>query len=89
MRLNSIFVSSGPQYSYSNININSQRELRRSMYMSLSDMTHAWLDVTRNAGITRIVRMSYRSKTYTWNDVIRVKRSMIRGFQRKQYLNLL
>jgi hypothetical protein len=27
-------------------------------------MTHAGLDVTRNAGIARIVRMLYRSKTY-------------------------
>jgi len=26
------------------------------------------------------MHMSYRSKTYTWNDVILVKRSMIRGF---------
>ena len=43
-------------------------------------MTHAWLDVMRNAGIARIVHMSYRSKTYTWNDVILVKRSMIRVF---------
>jgi len=43
-------------------------------------MTYAWLDVTRNAGIARIVRMSYRSKTYTWNDVILVKTSMIRVF---------
>jgi len=40
-------------------------------------MTHAWLDMTRNAGIARIVRMAYRSKTYTWNDIILVKRSMI------------
>jgi len=36
--------------------------------------------VTRNAGIARIMHMSYRSKTYTWNDVILVKRSMIRVF---------
>jgi len=36
--------------------------------------------VTRNAGIARIMRMSYRSKTYTWNDVILVKGSMIREF---------
>ena len=28
----------------------------------------------------RAMHMSYRSKTYTWNDVILVKRSMIRGF---------
>jgi len=43
-------------------------------------MTYAWLDVTRNTGIARIMRMSYRSKTYTWNNVILVKRSMIRVF---------
>jgi len=43
-------------------------------------MTYAWFDVTRNAGIARILHMSYRSKTYTWNDVILVKRSMIRVF---------
>ena len=41
-------------------------------------MTYAWFDVSRNAGIARIMHMSYRSKTYTWNDVILVKRSMIR-----------
>ena len=41
-------------------------------------MTYAWFDVTRNAGIARIMHVSYRSKTYTWNDVILVKRSMIR-----------
>ena len=40
-------------------------------------MTYAWFDVTRNAGIARIMHMSYRCKTYTWNDVILVKRSMI------------
>ena len=43
-------------------------------------MTYAWFDVTRNAGIARIMLVSYRSKTYTWNDVILVKRSMIRVF---------
>ena len=42
-------------------------------------MTCAWFDVTRNAEIARIMHMSYRSKTYTWKDVILVKRSMIRG----------
>jgi len=36
--------------------------------------------VTRNAVIARIMHMSYRSKTYTWNEVILVKRSMIRVF---------
>jgi len=30
----------------------------------------------------RIMHMPYRSKTYTWNDVILVKRSMIRVFSR-------
>jgi len=43
-------------------------------------MTYAWFDVTCNAEIARIMHMSYRSKTYTWNDVILVKRSMIRVF---------
>jgi len=43
-------------------------------------MTYEWFDVTRNAGIARIINMSYRSKTYTWNNVILVKRSMIRVF---------
>jgi len=42
-------------------------------------MTCAWFDVTRDAGIARIMHMSYRSKTYTWNDVILIKRSMIWG----------
>jgi len=41
-------------------------------------MTYACFDVARNAGIARIMHMSYRSKAYTWNDVILVKRSMIR-----------
>jgi len=43
-------------------------------------MTYAWFDVMRNAGIAQIMHMSYCSKTYTWNDVILVKRSMIRVF---------
>ena len=43
-------------------------------------MTYAWFDVTRNAGIARTMHISYRSKTYTWNDVILVKISMIRVF---------
>jgi len=51
-------------------------------------MTHAWLDVMRNAEIARIVRMSYRSKTYTWNDEILVKRSMIRVFLKVQFLTV-
>jgi len=37
-------------------------------------MTYAWFDVTRNAGKARIMHMSYRSKTYTWNDVILVEK---------------
>ena len=48
--------------------------------MSYSDMTYAWFDVTRNAGIARIMHMSYRCKTNTWNNVSLVKRSMIRVF---------
>jgi len=32
----------------------------------------------------RTMHMSYRSKTYTWNDVILVKRSMIRVFSSTQ-----
>jgi len=40
-------------------------------------MTYAWFDVTRNAGIARIMHMPYRSKTYTWNDVILVKRIIV------------
>jgi hypothetical protein len=39
-------------------------------------MTYACFDATRNAGIARIMHMSYRSKTYIWNNVILVKRSM-------------
>jgi len=34
------------------------------MYMSYSDMTYAWFDVTRNAGIARIMHMSYHCMTY-------------------------
>ena len=40
-------------------------------------MTYAWFDVTRNSGIARIMHMSYCSKTYTWNDVILVKRIIV------------
>ena len=43
-------------------------------------MIYAWFDVKRKAGIARFMHMSYRSKAYTWNDVIVVKRSMIRVF---------
>ena len=46
-------------------------------------MTYALFDVTRNAGIARIIHMSYRCKTYTWKDVILVKRSMIEVFLMK------
>jgi len=43
-------------------------------------MTYAWFEVMRNAGIAQIMHMSYCSKTYTWNNIILVKRSMIRVF---------
>ena len=51
-------------------------------------MTYAWLDVTRNTGIARIMHMLCRSKTYTWKDVILVKRSMIRGFSPSTYITM-
>jgi len=35
------------------------------------------------------MHMSYRSKTYTWNDVILVKRSMIRVFFNRVTFKLL
>ena len=35
------------------------------------------------------MRMSYRSKTYAWNDVILVKRSMIRVFYSRYVRQLL
>ena len=41
-------------------------------------MTYAWFVLFQRCASHRTMHMSYRSKTYTWNDVILVKRSMIR-----------
>jgi len=41
-------------------------------------MTYAWFVLFQRCASHRIMHMSYRSKTYTWTDVILVKRSMIR-----------
>ena len=43
-------------------------------------MTYAWFVLFQRCASHRTMHMSYRSKTYTWNDVILVERSMIRGF---------
>ena len=43
-------------------------------------MTYAWFVLFQGCASHRTMHMSYRSKTYTWNDVILVKRSMIRVF---------
>ena len=43
-------------------------------------MTYAWFVLFQRCASHRTMHMSYRSKTYTWNDVIIVKRSMIRVF---------
>ena len=40
-------------------------------------MTYAWFVLFQRCASHRTMHMSYRSKTYTWNDVILVKRSMI------------
>ena len=48
--------------------------------MSYSDMTYAWFVLFQRCVSHRTMHMSYRSKTYTWNDVILVKRSKIRVF---------
>jgi len=48
--------------------------------MSLSDMTYAWFVLFQRCASHWTMHMSYRSKTYTWNDIILVKRSMIRDF---------
>ena len=39
---------------------------------------HAWFVLFQRCASHRTMHRSYRSKTYTWNDVILVKRSMIR-----------
>jgi len=43
-------------------------------------MTYAWFVIFQRCASHRTMHMSYRCKTYTWNDVILVKRSMIRVF---------
>ena len=43
-------------------------------------MTYAWFVLLQRCASHRTMHMSYRSKTYTWNDVILVKRSMIQVF---------
>jgi len=41
-------------------------------------MTYAWFVLFQHRASHRTMHMSYCSKTYTWKDVILVKRSMIR-----------
>jgi len=43
-------------------------------------MTYAWFVLFQRCASHRTMHTSYRSKTYTWNDVILIKRSMIRVF---------
>jgi len=43
-------------------------------------MTYAWFVLFQRCASHRTIHMSYRSKTYTWTDVILVKRSMIQVF---------
>jgi len=43
-------------------------------------MTYAWFVLFQRCASHRTMHMSYRCKTYTWNDVIIVKRRMIRVF---------
>jgi len=43
-------------------------------------MTYARFVLFQRCASHRTMHMSYRSKTYTWNDVILVKRSIIRVF---------
>jgi hypothetical protein len=38
--------------------------------MTQSDMTYAWFVLFQRCASHRTMHMSYRSKTYTWNDVI-------------------
>ena len=45
--------------------------------MSYSDMTYAWFVLFQRCTSHRTMHMSYRSKTYTWNDIILIKRIMI------------
>jgi len=52
-------------------------------------MTYAWFVLFQRCASHRTMHMSYRSKTDTWNDVILVKRSMIRGFFIVSHLSCL
>ena len=47
------------------------------MYMTQSDMTYALFVLFQRCASHRTMRMSYRSMTYTWNDVILVKRIIV------------
>ena len=40
-------------------------------------MTYAWFVLFQRCASHRTMRMSYRSKTYTWNDVILIKRIIV------------
>ena len=60
--------------------IGSSRLVFKNMYMPYSYMTYAWFVLFQRCASHRTMHISYRSKTYTWNDVILVKRSMIRVF---------
>jgi len=40
-------------------------------------MTYAWFVLFQHCALHRTMHMSYRSKTYTWNDVILVKRIIV------------
>ena len=40
-------------------------------------MTYAWFMLFQRCASHRTMHMSYRSKTYTWNDVILVKRIIV------------
>ena len=40
-------------------------------------MTYAWFVLFQRCASQRTMHMSYRSKTYTWNDVILVKRIIV------------
>ena len=45
--------------------------------MTQSDMTYALFVLFQRCASHRTMRMSYRSMTYTWNDVILVKRIIV------------
>ena len=52
-------------------------------------MTYAWFMLFQRCASHRTMHMSYRSKTYTWNNVILVKRSTIWVFFYRVTFNLL